>query len=42
VIIGPLQMQRPQHAFERLLMTAMILGQFSAGARQFRSHMIGT
>ena len=33
-------MQRPQHAFEGLLATAMILGRFSAGAGQLRAGMI--
>jgi hypothetical protein len=33
-------MQRAQHAFERLLVTAMILGRSSAGAGQFRARMI--
>ncbi len=33
-------MQRPQHAFEGLLVTAMILGRFSAGAGQLRAGMI--
>jgi hypothetical protein len=41
VIIGPLQQQRPQHALKRLPVSAMILGWCSAGARQFRTHMIG-
>jgi hypothetical protein len=40
VIVGPLQMQGAQHAFERLLVTAMILGRASAGAGQFRARMI--
>ena len=42
VIVGPLQTQRPQHAFKRLLVTAPIPGRFSAGARQFRTGMIGS
>jgi len=33
-------MQGAQHAFERLLVTAMILGRASAGAGQFRARMI--
>ncbi len=33
-------MQRAQHAFERLLVTAMILGRCSAGAGHFRTRMI--
>jgi len=35
-------MQRAQHAFKRFLVTAPIQGRFSAGARQFRSGMIGS
>lgn len=35
-------MQRPQHAFEGLLVTAMILGRCSAGARQFRAGIIAS
>jgi hypothetical protein len=41
MIIGPLQQQRPQYALKRLSVAAMILGGCSAGARQFRTHMIG-
>jgi hypothetical protein len=41
VIIGPLQQQRPQHALKRFPVAAMILGWCSAGARQFRTRMIG-
>jgi len=33
-------MQRAQHAFEGLLVTAMILGRCSTGAGQFRTRMI--
>jgi hypothetical protein len=42
VILGPLQQQRPQYAFKRLPVAAMILGGCSAGARQFRTSMIGS
>ena len=41
VIIGPLQLQRPQYALKRLPVAAMILGKCSASARQFRTRMIG-
>jgi hypothetical protein len=34
-------MQRAQYAFKRLPVTAMILGQPSAGAGQFRPRVIG-
>jgi hypothetical protein len=33
-------MQRTEHAFEGLLVTAMILGRFSTGARQFWTRTI--
>ena len=33
-------MQRPQYAFKRLLVTAMILGRSSAAAGQFRTRII--
>jgi hypothetical protein len=41
MIIGTLQQQRAQYALKRLPVAAMILGWCSAGARQFRTHMIG-
>lgn len=34
-------MQRTQYAFERLPVTAMILGKLSAGAEEFRPRVIG-
>lgn len=40
MIVGPLQMQRAQYTFKRLLMAAMILGRSSTGAGQFRTSMI--
>jgi hypothetical protein len=40
VIVGPFQVERAEHAFECFLVTAMILGGRSAGARQFRARMI--
>jgi hypothetical protein len=33
-------MQRAENAFKRLLVAAMILGRFAAGAGQFRARMI--
>jgi hypothetical protein len=41
VIIGPLQLQRAQYAFECLAVTAMIPGKLSAGAEQLRPHVVG-
>ena len=35
-------MQRPQHTFKGLLVTAPILSRFSTGARKFCSGMIGS
>jgi hypothetical protein len=40
VIVGPFQVERAEHAFECFLVTAMILGRCSAGARQLRARMI--
>ena len=40
VMVGPLQEQRPQHALKCLSVAAMILGRFSAGARQFWAGVI--
>jgi hypothetical protein len=40
VIVGSLQMQRPQYAFKCFLVAAMILGRFSARAGQLRARMI--
>ena len=41
VVVGPLQMQRSQYAFKRLVMPTMILGHTSAAARQSRTCVIG-
>ena len=41
MIIGSFQTQRPQYAFKRLSVTAMILSGASTGARQLRPGKIG-
>jgi len=41
VIIGPLQMQRAQYAFKRLLVAAVILSRSAAGAWYLWPRMIG-
>ena len=41
VVVGPLQMQRSQYAFKRLVMPAMIVGHSSAAARQSWTYVIG-
>ena len=41
VIIGALQAQRAQNTFQCLFVTAVISGQSSAGAGQFRPGVIG-
>ena len=41
VVVGPLQMQRSQYAFKRLVMPATILGHTSAAARQLWTCVIG-
>jgi hypothetical protein len=40
MIVSALQVQRPQYAFKGLVVAAMISGRASAGAAQFRPHVI--